>query len=66
MQRDLGKVFSVLIEGDSKKSENDWAGRTDHNKLVVFPKSGNFKKGDYAPVFIDTCTSATLLGTALV
>ena len=65
MQRDVGKVFSVLIEGDSKKSGDDWAGRTDHNKLVVFPKTGNQKKGDYADVFIDSCTSATLLGTAL-
>lgn len=66
MEKDVGKVFSVLIEGDSKKSDQDWAGRTDHNKLVVFPKTGNFKKGDYANVFIDSCTSATLLGTALV
>ncbi len=65
MQKDVGKIFSVLIEGDSKKSENDWAGRTDHNKLVVFPKTGEFVKGDYADVFIDSCTSATLLGTAL-
>ena len=66
MQRDVGKVFSVLIESDSKKSDSEWAGRTDHNKLVVFPKTGNSKKGDYANVFIDSCTSATLLGTALV
>ncbi len=66
MQRDVGKAFSVLIEGDSKKSDSEWAGRTDHNKLVVFPKTGNYKKGDYADVFIDSCTSATLLGTALV
>ena len=66
MQRDVGKAFSVLIEGDSKKSDAEWAGRTDHNKLVVFPKSGNLKKGDYANVFIDSCTSATLLGTALL
>ncbi|MEO6682580.1 MAG: tRNA (N6-isopentenyl adenosine(37)-C2)-methylthiotransferase MiaB [Ginsengibacter sp.] len=66
MERDVGQVFSVLIEGDSKKSDQDWAGRTDHNKLVVFPKTGNLKKGDYANVFIDSCTSATLLGTALI
>ena len=66
MERDLGQTFSVLIEGDSKKSEQDWAGRTDHNKLVVFPKTGNLKKGDYANVFIDSCTSATLLGTAIL
>lgn len=66
MERDLGQTFTVLIEGDSKKSTQDWAGRTDHNKLVVFPKTGNLKKGDYATVFIDSCTSATLLGTAIL
>ena len=65
MQSDVGKTFSVLIEGDSKKSDQEWAGRTDHNKLVVFPKKGHFQKGDYANVFIDSCTSATLIGTAL-
>jgi len=62
MQRDLGKTFRVLIEGDSKKSNRHWAGRTDHNKMVVFPKEGNLKKGDYADVFIESCTAGTLMG----
>ncbi|MGN6541616.1 MAG: MiaB/RimO family radical SAM methylthiotransferase, partial [Ginsengibacter sp.] len=62
MQRDLGKTFKVLIEGDSKKSNQHWAGRTDHNKMVVFPKEGNLKKGDYADVFIESCTAGTLMG----
>lgn len=63
MQRDLGKTFNVLIEGDSKKSNEAWAGRNDQNKLVVFPKSNHMlKKGDYVMVKINECTSATLLG----
>ncbi|MBX3255255.1 MAG: tRNA (N6-isopentenyl adenosine(37)-C2)-methylthiotransferase MiaB [Chitinophagaceae bacterium] len=62
-QRDLGKTFQVLIEGDSKKSEADWMGRTSHNKVIVFTKQGNeFKKGDYARVRVNDCTKATLLG----
>ncbi len=62
MQRDLGKPFKVLIEGDSKKSNEHWAGRTDHNKMVVFPKTGNLNKGDYVNVFIESCTAGTLMG----
>ncbi len=62
MQRDLGKTFKVLIEGDSRKSDEHWAGRTDHNKMVVFPKTGNLHKGDYADVFIESCTAGTLMG----
>lgn len=63
MQKDVGKVFTVLIEGNSKKSDGDWAGRNDQNKLVVFPKTDPLlKKGDYVAVFVNQCTSATLLG----
>ena len=63
MQRDVNKTFTVLIEGNSKKSEDFWQGRTDHNKVVIFAKEGNFKKGDYAKVHIDKCTAGTLFGT---
>jgi tRNA-2-methylthio-N6-dimethylallyladenosine synthase len=66
MQKEVGCIYKVLIEGDSKKTENDWAGRTDHNKLVVFPKAGlELKKGDYVNVRINDCTSATLIGEAI-
>jgi tRNA-2-methylthio-N6-dimethylallyladenosine synthase len=62
MERDLGKTFKVLIEGDSKKSHEHWTGRTDHNKMTVFPKTGNYKKGDYVDVFVESCTAGTLIG----
>jgi tRNA-2-methylthio-N6-dimethylallyladenosine synthase len=62
MERDLGKTFKVLIEGDSKKSDQHWAGRTDHNKMTVFPKTGNFNKGDYVEVEVESCTAGTLIG----
>ena len=62
-QRDVGKIFEVLIEGDSKKSDTDWKGRTPQNKMVVFPKTGSdHEKGDYAWVKIEDCTVATLIG----
>lgn len=63
MQRDVNKTFTVLIEGNSKKSEDFWQGRTDHNKVVIFAKEGNLQKGDYAKVHINKCTAGTLFGT---
>lgn len=61
--KDVGQTVKVLIEGDSKKSTDDWMGRTSQYKVVVFPKAGhNLNKGDYAMVKIDSCTGGTLLG----
>jgi tRNA-2-methylthio-N6-dimethylallyladenosine synthase len=65
MQRDVGKNFTVLVEGVSKKNEAELYGRNDQNKVVVFPAL-HFKKGDYVKVSIHTCTAGTLIGTAIV
>jgi tRNA-2-methylthio-N6-dimethylallyladenosine synthase len=60
---DIGKAFKVLIEGNSKKSQDDWAGRSSQNKVIVFPKgSHHFNKGDYANVRVNSATGATLIG----
>ena len=64
MQKDVGKTFKVLVEGNSKKNENELHGRTDHNKVAVFPKL-NYKKGDYVFVKINSCTAGTLIGSAI-
>jgi tRNA-2-methylthio-N6-dimethylallyladenosine synthase len=62
-QHDIGKVFTVLIEGESKRSEHDWMGRNTQNKVLVFPKGNyRYKKGDYVQVKVNSCTQATLLG----
>jgi len=63
-QQDVGKIFEVLVEGTSKKSENELFGRTSQNKVVVFPKE-NYKKGDYVNVKVEKATSATLIGKAI-
>ena len=60
-QQSVDKVFRVLIEGESKKSKDDFAGRNDQNKVIVFPRK-NYKKGDYVNVYVRSCTSGTLLG----
>jgi len=64
MEKEVGKTFKVLVEGKSKKSEDELFGRTDQNKVVVFEK-GNLKPGDYVNVKIHSCTSGTLLGTVI-
>jgi tRNA-2-methylthio-N6-dimethylallyladenosine synthase len=65
-KRDVGKSFEVLIEGNSKKSDQEWMGRNSQNKVIVFPKEGNnFKKGDYVNVKVTDFTKGTLLGKAL-
>jgi tRNA-2-methylthio-N6-dimethylallyladenosine synthase len=62
-KKDIGKVFKVLIEGDSKKNNNDWKGRNSQYKVVVFPKNETpLQKGDFAYVKVYDCTQGTLLG----
>jgi len=60
-EADLGKVFEVLVEGPSRKSELHYCGRNSQNKMIVFPK-GDVKKGDYRKVKVTHCTQATLIG----
>lgn len=63
MRKDVGKTFTVLIEGDSKRSSSDWFGRNDQNKVIVFPKTNHpLNKGQYVDVKINSCTAATLIG----
>jgi tRNA-2-methylthio-N6-dimethylallyladenosine synthase len=60
-KNDVGKVYKVLIEGFSKRSDEHLSGRTSQNKVVVFPADNN-KKGEYVDVLIERSTSATLIG----
>ena len=64
-QKDLGKVFEVLVEGYSKRSKAELTGRSSQNKVVVFP-AGDHKVGDYVNVKIERCTPATLIGTEII
>ena len=63
-RRDIGKTFTVLIEGTSKRSDAFLQGRNTANKVVVFPRQ-NFRKGEYVRVSIEDCTGATLIGKAV-
>ncbi|MDB5115832.1 MAG: tRNA-2-methylthio-N(6)-dimethylallyladenosine synthase MiaB [Mucilaginibacter sp.] len=63
LQAQIGKVQKVLIEGFSKKSKNDYCGRTDQNAMMVFPVDERYKPGMYVNVMAERCTTATLMGT---
>jgi tRNA-2-methylthio-N6-dimethylallyladenosine synthase len=58
----IGQPVEVLVEGESKKSTDDFCGCTDTNKMVVFPK-GDARVGQYIDIKIERANSATLFGT---
>jgi len=58
----IGSEQIVLVEGPSKKSEDFYAGRTDTNKVTIFPKTDEVNPGDYVKLEIIRATSATLFG----
>lgn len=62
MQSYVGKTYEVLIEGTSKKDENQWKARTSQNAVVVFDKKEGQKLGDFVTVFVENSTQGTLLG----
>ena len=73
LQRELGAEqiekyvnteVEVLIERESKKSNEQWSGKTSQNIVAVFPKE-NYKVGELVKVKIKNCTSATLIGEAV-
>ena len=62
-QRDVGKTFEVLVEGRSKRSQEDMFGRTQQNKVVVFP-ARDIQVGDTVSCCVQRVTSATLIASA--
>jgi tRNA-2-methylthio-N6-dimethylallyladenosine synthase len=62
LQQNVGRTLRILVEGKSKKSDSDYCGRNDQNAMVVFPATQEIKPGQYVKVYIERCTSATLLG----
>lgn len=59
-KRDVGKTFTVLVEGPSKRNADELCGRASNNKMCVFPDKVH-KAGDYVNVEVLSCTSATLI-----
>ena len=59
-RRDLGKEFTVLVEGPSKKNPDELCGRNPQNKMCVWADKAH-KAGDFVRVKVRDCTQATLL-----
>ncbi len=59
-RRDIGKEFDVLVEGISKRSKDQFVGRNQQNKTLVFPR-GNYRVGDTVRVKVIEASSATLI-----
>ena len=66
LQQFVGKTMRILVEGTSKKSDKDFCGRNDQNAMVVFPATEGVVAGQYVNVYVDRCTSATLLGSVVI
>ena len=63
-REEVGKRHLILVEGTSKRSDDQLCGRTDTNKMVVFDKE-DYKPGEYVEVEITDSTSATLIGNPI-
>tara|TARA_B110000211_G_C14050447_1_gene540949 strand:- start:143 stop:1597 length:1455 start_codon:yes stop_codon:yes gene_type:complete len=63
-QKSIGKTYEVLIEGVSKKNDQEFKGRTSQNKVVIFPRE-DYKLAEFVTVKINSCTSATMIGEAI-
>jgi len=63
-QKSIGQVYEVLIEGVSRKNDQEFKGRTSQNKVVIFPRE-DYKLSQYVTVKVNSCTSATLIGEAI-
>lgn len=61
-KRQIGQVQEVLVEGNSKRSDDDLVGRNTFYTKVIFPKEAGTQPGDYVFVKIENCSSATLTG----
>ncbi|MCF8254735.1 MAG: tRNA (N6-isopentenyl adenosine(37)-C2)-methylthiotransferase MiaB [Bacteroidia bacterium] len=59
-----GEIHTVLVEGLSKRSDQDFRGRNEFNTIVIFPKE-NFERGDYVRVKIEKTTQTSLIGKAI-
>lgn len=59
----IGRTVPVLVEGDAKKSADQWMGRTDSNVTVVWEKRGSTARpGDLVPITILRASATTLFG----
>ncbi len=62
--KEIGKVYEVLVEGVSHRSDKQLFGRNSQNKVIVFDRQ-DFQPGQYVNIKVTRCTAATLIGEAV-
>jgi len=62
LRKDVGKTRTVLIESVSKKRADEWKGRTEQNRIVIFKTDKNCQPGDYLDIKINRADGVTLFG----
>lgn len=61
-QQMVGKTYTVIVEGPTKQTEDNWFGRTSGNKMIIFPKEKNIAIGDTICIKVDTAQTWILKG----
>jgi tRNA-2-methylthio-N6-dimethylallyladenosine synthase len=61
-KKDIGQTFEVLIDGESRRSKDEWRGRNSQNKVMIFPKTGVGQPGEYVMVKALSTSKTTLRG----
>ena len=61
-QREVGREYEVLVEGESHRRKDQLFGRNSQNKVIVFDRA-DAQPGTYRRVRVESCTAATLIGT---
>ena len=62
-QKLIGKVLNVMVEGESKNNKEFFSGRTDGNKIVIFPAK-DILPGTIIPIKIIGAKTWNLIGEA--
>ena len=58
----VGRTLSVMVEGISKQNNSMMSGRTDGNKIVIFPLQKSARPGDLLDIEIRTAHTWNLYG----
>jgi tRNA-2-methylthio-N6-dimethylallyladenosine synthase len=64
-QRHIGKVLKVMVEKESKKSPQEWSGRTEGNMGVIFDKNDEQIK-DIVNVLIQDAQGVSMFGNRVL
>ncbi len=59
LEAQIGRSFTALVERASKKDSDYWMGRTEYNRIAIFPR-GDYSPGDFVRVSVNSVSGFTL------